>query len=149
MWLNRLHETYALDIYTVAVSENMLCPYVEDGISAGFPSPANDHIDIAIDLNQELIKHPSATFFGRVKGDSMQDLGISDGDLLVIDKSLKPVNNHIVVCFIDGEFVMKTIRFAEDCCWLIPANDKYQPIRVTADNDFEVWGVVIHVIKSF
>jgi DNA polymerase V len=122
---------------------------VSEGISAGFPSPALDFVDLSIDLNKQLIKHPSATFYGRVKGQSMKDLGIHDGDLLVIDKSLEPVNGKIAICYIDGEFTIKTIKLDTHCCWLMPANESYQPIKVTADNNFLIWGIVTHVIKSF
>ena len=118
------------------------------GISAGFPSPAADFIDLSIDLNQALIQHPSATFFGRVKGDSMCDAGISDGDLLVIDKSLTPQTGRIAVCFIDGEFTLKRIDIKEAEVWLVPANPKFQPIRCTPESDFRIWGVVTYVIKK-
>ncbi len=149
MLFNRLQQTRILDIYTISTVLSVTCPYAEEGISAGFPSPAADHIDIAIDLNKELIKNPSSTFFGRVKGDSMQDIGIEEGDLLVIDKSIEPINGKIAVCFIDGEFTMKRIQFGKDHCWLIPANERYCAIKVTADNEFIIWGIVMYVIKSF
>jgi DNA polymerase V len=124
-------------------------PYVANGIVAGFPSPADDFLDSSIDLNKECIKHPSATFYGRVKGDSMKDVGIHDGDLLVIDKSIQAQNNKIAVCFIDGEFTVKKIRIEKDCCYLLAANENYPPIKVTADNHFVIWGIVTFVIKSF
>ena len=127
----------------------MELPLIEGGISAGFPSPAEDFLELSIDLNKELIKNPPATFYGRVNGDSMKDLGIDHGDLLIIDKSIQPKDGKIAVCFIDGEFTLKTIRLEKDCCWLIPANSNYKPLKVTQDNDFVVWGIVIHVIKSF
>jgi DNA polymerase V len=127
----------------------MSLPYVKEGISAGFPSPADDFLDTSIDLNKELIKNPSATFYGRVRGNSMKDLGIHDGDLLIIDKSLEPQNGKIAICFIDGEFTVKTIKIERDCIWLVPANAAYKPIKVTKDNDFLVWGIVINVIKYF
>lgn len=123
-------------------------PLISGGISAGFPSPAQDFIEQTIDLNRELIRHPSSTFFGRVRGNSMEDAGIADGDLLIIDKSLPPENGKIAVCFIDGEFTVKRIRIEHDQCWLMPANSDYQPIRVTSDNHFLVWGIVTYVIKS-
>ena len=100
-------------------------------------------------MNKELIKNPSATFYGRVRGNSMKDLGIHDGDLLIIDKSLEPQNGKIAICFIDGEFTVKTIKIERDCIWLVPANAAYKPIKVTKDNDFLVWGIVINVIKYF
>jgi len=123
-------------------------PYVEEGISAGFPSPALDFVDLSIDLNRHLIKHPSATFYGRVKGDSLINAGISNGDLLIIDRSIEPANGKIAVCYIDGEFTAKRIQISRNEVWLIPENEAYQPIRVTEDNDFMIWGIVTHVIKD-
>ncbi len=122
---------------------------VSTSVKAGFPSPASDFEENAIDLNKEFIEHPSSTFFCRVAGDSMKDIGIDDGDLLIVDKSAIPQNGNIAVCYVDGEFTLKKIKIEKDCCWLIPANEKYQPIKVTEDNDFLVWGIVKHTIKSF
>ena len=79
----------------------------------------------------------------------MKDLGINDGDLLIIDKSLEPENGKIAVCYIDGEFTLKTLKLENDHCLLMPANTDYKPIKVTADNEFIVWGIVTFVIKSF
>lgn len=138
-----------LTIYPAAVDFELNIPIALTTISAGFPSPAMDFEDLAIDLNKHLIKHPSATYYGRVQGDSMQDEGIDDGDLLVIDKSLDPENGKIAVCFVDGEFTVKRIKIEKEACWLIAANKKYQPIKVTKDNEFLIWGIVTHVIKSF
>ena len=145
----KVHTSNVLDIYSFLSESEMSLPVITGGISAGFPSPALDFEDLAIDLNKHIIKHPSATFYGRVKGESMKDAGINDGDLLVIDKSLEPIDDKIAVCFIDGEFTIKRIKLEENSCWLIPANEKYQPIKVTADNHFLIWGIVTHVIKSF
>ena len=149
MKLKALHTASTLDIFSANTDTSLHLPYIPSGISAGFPSPADDFLDLSIDLNQELIKHPSSTFYGRVKGESMKDLGINDGDLLVVDKSLEPSNGKIAVCYIDGEFTVKRIKITKGICWLMPANDKYNPIQVTEGNDFLVWGIVIHVIKSF
>jgi DNA polymerase V len=117
-------------------------------VSAGFPSPAEDYMEAGIDLNRELIRNPGSTFFGRVKGTSMKDSGIDDGDVLVIDKSLEPANGSIAVCFLDGEFTVKRIRIEKDVVYLIPANNDYKPIAVTGSNDFMVWGIVTYVIKK-
>ena len=87
-------------------------------------------------------------FFGRVKGKSMKDIGIADGDLLVIDKSIKPANDHIAVCYLDGEFTIKRIVIENSSCWLVPANKDYEPMEVQEHNDFQVWGIVTYVIKS-
>lgn len=118
------------------------------GLSCGFPSPADDHLDEGIDLNAAYIRNKDATFFGRVKGDSMEGAGLSDGDLLIIDKSLEPRNGKIAVCFIDGEFTVKRIRIEKDIICLVAENRKYQPIKVTKDNEFLIWGVVTNVIKE-
>lgn len=124
-------------------------PLANSGISAGFPSPADDFLDAGIDLNKELIRNPYSTFYGKVRGDSMKDLGIHNGDLLIIDKSLEPQNGKIAVCFIDGEFTVKKIKIETDCCWLVPANEEYKPLKVTEQNDFIIWGIVTNVIKFF
>lgn len=118
------------------------------GISAGFPSPANDYLDNAIDLNKELIRNPSSTFFGRVKGLSMKDAGIDEDDILIIDKSIRPRNGMTAVCFIDGEFTLKQICLGNGMLTLIPANNSYKPITVTEQNDFLIWGIVTYVIKK-
>lgn len=145
----KTHSSASIDFYSAAISSELAIPLAIEGISAGFPSPAQDFMEGSIDLNKELIRNPSATFYGRVKGDSMKDLGIHDGDLLVIDKSIAPRNGKIAVCYIDGEFTMKRIKIENSYCWLIPANENYKPIKVTAENDFLIWGIVVHVIKSF
>ncbi len=144
-----IHKSKKLDIYSTSTATAIEVPLITSGISAGFPSPADDFLDAAIDLNKALIKHPATTFCGRVKGNSMKDLGIHSGDLMIIDKSLQPKNGAVAVCFIDGEFTVKTIKLEEECCWLVPANEKYKPIKVTKDNDFIIWGIVTNVIKSF
>jgi DNA polymerase V len=146
--LKKLHRTKSLDIYSAITETAITLPYADQGISAGFPSPADDFLDLSIDLNKELIKNPSATFYGRVRGDSMKDAGLENGDLLIIDKSLEPVDNKIAVCFIDGEFTVKRIKIEADSVWLIAENKNYQPIKVTEDNEFLIWGIVTTVIKS-
>ena len=149
MKLQNLHHSSTLDLYSANTESVLELPLVDENIKAGFPSPASDFLDLSIDLNKELIKHPNATFYGRVKGDSMKNAGICEGDLLVIDKSLEPTNGKIAVCFIDGEFTVKRIKIEKNLCWLMPENDDYSPIKVSEDNEFMIWGIVIHVIKSF
>lgn len=145
----QLHTSAYIDIYSALTDIELELPVIPQGISAGFPSPALDFDDMRIDLNKHLIQHPSATFFGRVKGDSMQGVGIDDGDLIVIDKSLEVRDGQIAVCYIDGEYTLKRIKFIDNECWLVPANDKYKAIRINPETDFLVWGIVKHVIKSF
>ena len=140
-----------------------------EGIHAGFPSPAQDYMSGVIDLNKELVKHPEATFYGRVVGDSMIDAGINEGDVLVIDKSLEPSEGDMCVCFVDGEFALKFVSFHDPGAgpvreirkapvsynilgrrdiWLLPANKKYKPIHIQEGNDFSIWGIVTYVIHK-
>lgn len=144
----KLHTSKVIDIYSALTDSELELPVVNGGISAGFPSPALDFVDISIDLNKHLIKHPSATFYGRVKGHSLKNAGIDDGDLLIIDRSLEPANGKIAVCYIDGEFTAKRIKVKKNEIWLMPENENYSPIKVDKDDDFLVWGIVTHVIKS-
>jgi DNA polymerase V len=144
----KLHSSSTIDIYSASVDSNIEIPFISSDISAGFPSPALDFVDISIDLNKHLIKRPSSTFYGRVKGESMKDAGINDGDLLVIDKSLEPVDGKIAICFIDGEFTLKRIHITNEGIELQPANEKFKTIKITPEMDFIIWGIVIHVIKT-
>jgi DNA polymerase V len=123
-------------------------PFMTGGVSAGFPSPAADFMETNIDLNKELSENPLATFYIRVKGNSMIDAGINDKDVLVVDRSLEPQNNKIAICFIDGEFTVKRIQLEKDCLYLMPENPNYAPIKVTEENQFIIWGMVTYVIKK-
>src|SRR5690606_954573 len=144
----KLHNGNVIDIFSADTETELTLPFVDDGISAGFPSPALDFVDLSIDLNKHLIKNPSATFYGKVKGDSLKNAGIHNGDLLIIDRSLEPTNGKIAVCYIDGEFTAKRIKLEKNVAWLIAENENYQPIKVTEDNNFLIWGIVTHVIKN-
>lgn len=146
--IRKIANSATLDFYTANTSSTISLPFIEGGIAAGFPSPAQDYIDLNIDLNKELISNPSSTFYARVKGTSMQDAGIMDGDILVIDKSLEPKDGDTAVCFIDGEFTLKYIKFETDVIYLVPANPEFEPIKVTEDNNFCIWGIVTYSIKS-
>lgn len=137
-----------LTIFKVDTDSSLPLPYADGGIHAGFPSPAQDYMELAIDLNKELIKHPASTFYGRVVGDSMKDEGIEEGDILVIDKSLELMDDDLAVCFIDGEFTVKRVRLEPRAAWLVPSNTNYPPIKVTKDNEFMVWGIVTYTIKK-
>jgi DNA polymerase V len=121
---------------------------IDVGISAGFPSAANDVNETKISLDNELVKNKSTTFFAKVKGQSMIDAGLNDSDLLVIDRSLEPSNNKIAVCCLDGEFTVKRLRVDGNEVWLQPENPDYPIIKITEENDFMVWGIVTNVIKK-
>ena len=136
-----------LSLFSAAICPSLDLPLASE-IRAGFPSPAEDFQDQSIDLNKEFVRNPSSTFYARVKGNSMKDANIENGDLLIIDKSVEPSNGKIAVCYIDGEFTVKRIKIEPDCCLLVPANSDFNPIKVTAENDFLIWGIVIHIIKT-
>ncbi len=123
-------------------------PLVGGAVAAGFPSPAGDYMDTRIDIYEYLIQHPTATFYVRVKGNSMINASIHDGDLLVVDRSIEPRNNQIVIAIIDGEFTVKRISKYNNKLYLIPENEKFKPIEITDTMDFEVWGVVTYVIHK-
>jgi len=120
----------------------------EEGISAGFPSPADDFKEVRISLDRELVKNKEATFYARVSGDSMIGAGLEDGDLLIIDRSLNPENRKIAVCLVDGEFTVKRIKKIKKTFYLIPENKKYSPIEITEENELTIWGIVVYVIKK-
>lgn len=124
--------------------------YADGGIPAGFPSPAQDYVDGILDLNKELIQHPAATFYARVVGDSMYP-DIKDGDLLVVDRSLDAFDDCIAVCCLNSEFTIKRIDLSnkdKGFIRLVPDNPKYEPIIVTEDEEFILWGVVRYVIHK-
>lgn len=123
-------------------------PFAIQGISCGFPSPAEDYMEQSIDLNKVLIKDKESTFFGRVKGNSMLDAHISDGDVLVIDRSLTAHNNSIALCMLNGEFTVKRIVKKAGKVFLHPANPSFRTIEVLPEMDFSVWGVVTYIIHK-
>ena len=120
----------------------------EAGISAGFPSPADDFKETRISLDKVAVKNEAATFYARVAGQSMIGAGLDDGDLLVIDRSLEPQDGKIAVCLIDGDFTVKRLKVEKDCVWLMAENKRYKPIQVTEENELMIWGIVTHVLKA-
>ena len=117
-------------------------------ISAGFPSPADDHLEKNLDLNSYLIKNPTATFFVRVNGDSMINAGIHDNDILIVDRSLKPTHGKIVIAVVDGQMTVKRLYKQSGKLFLIPENKNFKPIEITENMSMEIWGVVITAIHS-
>ena len=116
--------------------------------AAGFPSPAGDYVEGKLDLNQHLVKHPAATFFVRVTGDSMIGKGIHSGDLLIVDKSLDPKDGNIVIAVLDSELTVKQLEKRKGKLRLLPANKNYEPLEVSEQQSSEIWGVVTNVIHS-
>ena len=133
-------------------------PLYDTRISAGFPSPAEDYIDKKLDLNEHLIKHPSATFYVKVEGDSMIDAGIFSGDMLIVDRALEAIHKKIIVAVVDGEFTVKRLIIKKhknsdssnniNKIFLQPANKNYPTIEIMEDMEFEIWGVVTNVIHQ-
>jgi DNA polymerase V len=123
-------------------------PFFTSQAACGFPSPADDHMDGSLDLNQHLIKHPAATFFVRASGESMCDIGILDGDLLIVDKSLTPKDNCIVIAVINGEFTVKRLKIINGKGFLYPANKKYQATAIADLEGLQFWGVITHAIHD-
>lgn len=123
-------------------------PLYENAVQCGFPSPADDFLDLDINLNDYLVKHKSATFCVKVNGSSMNGVGIHSGDVLIVDRAESVKNNSIVLAVIDNEFTVKSIKKNADKLYLNPANDNYKPIEITEDMNFHIWGVVTFVIHA-
>ena len=118
-------------------------------IPAGFPSPADDHLEATIDLNKQYIRHPAATFFVRVQGHSMIEAGIHNGDMLVVDRSLEAQSGSIVIAVVNGELTVKRLVINGDEVWLMPENPEFEPMQIKDGMELHIWGVVAHVIHSF
>ena len=129
-------------------SSTLLIPLVKGTVSAGFPSPAEDYIELGIDLNKYLIKNPISTFFLRVSGNSMNNAGIYNNDLLIIDRSIKPHPGHIVVALLDGEFTLKRLIKEKDNYYLKADKENYPAISLYKYNDIQIWGVAIYSIHE-
>ena len=123
-----------------------------NSIKAGFPSPAEDYLGESLDFNRDMIRNPEATFYGQVEGNSMMDVGICDGDIAVIDRSIEPQHGDVVVGYINEEFTMKFLDLthkSDGWIELRPANKEFHPIRVDESANFRVWGVVLYTIKKW
>lgn len=138
----------SISLYKINPYDPKYITYFEDGIKAGFPSPADDFKEHRISLDKELVDDQEATFYARVSGDSMEGAGISDNDLLIIDKSISPVHGAIAVCFINGEFTIKRLSITQEGMELLPENSKYQPITIKEADQLIIWGIVTYVIKN-
>jgi SOS-response transcriptional repressor LexA len=148
-WAITIHKI-RLTFHPAEFGAKMPIPLAEQSVKAGFPSPAQDYMEGEIDLNDILVRHREATFYVRVSGDSMQDAGILDGDLAIVDRQIEPSNGNFVIAFVDGEFTIKQFKMDESGAfgWLIPWNKNFSPIRVDETNRFMIWGVVTYVIHQ-
>jgi len=136
----------SLEIYAVESNSPVNNSLIGE-VRAGFPSPAGDFTHESIDLNDYVTTHPTNTFYAIARGISMEE-DFSDGDLLVIDRLQDYSEGKIVICYIDGEFTVKRIKIDEQGTWLIASNKQFKPIHVTDEDEFRIWGLVTHVIKT-
>ena len=137
-----------LDLFRSVKKKTILTPIFLDSVSAGFPSPATDYMENKLDLNEHLIKRPAATFIVKAKGLSMTDAGILSGDLLIVDRSIVPKNNNIVIASIFGDLTVKKLHKKENSLFLLPANSDYPSIEVKEEMECFVWGVVTYIIHE-
>ena len=137
-----------LDFYALDNSKLEDIPMFGDAVPAGPTSPTHDYLDVDLNLHDFLVQNPADTFCVRAIGDSMINANIKSGDVMVVDKALEPKNNDIVLAVLDGEFTVKHIRKSEGELYLMPANKNYQPLKITSEVDFKVWGVVTFVIQK-
>ena len=137
------------EIYGFDQKRKIIRPLFLSGISAGFPSPADDYIDRLLDLNELLIKNPPATFFVKVAGDSMTGAGINDGDTLIVDRSIEAANGKIVIAVVNGELTVKRLVKSSNSYRLVAENPNYAPLKINEESQYEIWGVVTSVIHQF
>jgi DNA polymerase V len=137
-----------LKVYALEVRSELDLTLFSHRVVAGFPSPADDHVEDKIDLNTKFIKNPNTTFLVKVQGDSMKKAGIYQGDFLAVDRSLKPKDKDIVIASVDGELTVKRLSVKSTGTWLMPENDDYDPIAVRPESDLVIWGVVVSVLRD-
>tara|TARA_B100000579_G_C22506987_1_gene699679 strand:- start:276 stop:713 length:438 start_codon:yes stop_codon:yes gene_type:complete len=130
------------------INSHVIRPLMNESISAGFPSPADDYIDIGIDLNEHLIKNPISTFFLRVSGNSMTNAGIYDKDLIIVDRSINPKIGDIIIAVLDDLFILKRLSQINNKLYLEPANNDYPNIDISKYEKFQVWGVAIYCVHN-
>ncbi|MEA3546544.1 MAG: translesion error-prone DNA polymerase V autoproteolytic subunit [Thermodesulfobacteriota bacterium] len=135
-------------IYSFEKRTKVMRPLFLSGVSAGFPSPADDYIDRDLDLNDHLITNPAATFFVRVAGDSMTGAGINNNDILIVDRSVAPISGKIVIAVINGELTVKRLIKNETSCRLVAENPDFSDIEITGEMELEIWGVATSAIHE-
>ena len=137
-----------LKIFQTEIGTNLPLPLFSSSVKAGFPSPVEDHIEEKLDLNRLMIEHPAATFFLRVEGESMENANIHPGDILVVDRALTPQNGLIIVAVLNGEFTVKRLKKKGNRLYLLPENRTFPEIEITAETEFQIWGVVTFIIHK-
>ncbi len=143
-----MHRYNHLDLFQPVKKKEILTPVFLDSVSAGFPSPATDYVENKLDLNEYLIKHPAATFIVKAKGASMTDAGILSGDLLIVDRSITPKSNNIVIASIFGDLTVKKLQKKENSLFLLSANSDYPSIEIKEEMECFIWGVVTYIIHE-
>ena len=146
--LKKMTKHKNLDLFSIIKNTQISTPVFLDKISAGFPSPATDYMENKLDLNEYLIKHPAATFIVKASGSSMIDADIYSGDLLIVDRSLTPRNNNIVIASIFGDLTVKKIKKKDKSFFLVSANEDYPSIEVKEEMECFIWGVVTYIIHE-
>jgi DNA polymerase V len=136
------------DRWKTKKTEVFKIPFFASPLHAGFPSPADDYKENNLDLNELVIQHPGATFYVRVRGDSMKGAGIEAGDIIVVDRAITARHNAVIVALIDGEFTLKRLYHKEHVTFLMPENPLYKAIEIVEGMEFQVWGVVTYCIHK-
>ena len=143
MYINSYGKISSFDI-----NKSVIIPLYNYSISAGFPSPADDHLEKNLDLNEYLIKNPNSTFFVRVQGESMLGSGINSDDILIVDRSLEASSGKIIIAVLYGELTVKRLRFSKNEIWLDADNEKFDSIKITEEMNFHIWGIATNVIHK-
>ncbi|MBU0728204.1 MAG: translesion error-prone DNA polymerase V autoproteolytic subunit [Proteobacteria bacterium] len=144
----QIKESSVTAIYSFDPKTRVMRPLFSTGVSAGFPSPAEDYIDRHLDLNERLIDNPAATFFVRVAGDSMIGAGINHDDIVIVDRSLEPASGRIVIAVLNGELAVKRLVIQGDSCRLVSENPEYPPLEISPETPLEIWGVATYAIHK-
>ena len=144
----RIPKSMVESVMNFVASKGYTLPLYSSTVQAGFPSPADDHIEGKLDLNQYLIKHPTATFFVKVSGESMLNAGIHPGDILIVDRSLTPKHGKIVVAAVDGNLTVKRLCIRQNKTQLLPENEAFDAIDIHEESNVTIWGVVTNVLHA-
>jgi len=148
MKLKPIKTTDNLAFYTLGTDKLDDISLFEGSVPAGFPSPADDAMDLDLNLHDYLVRNPAQTFCVKAIGESMKDAGIQSGDVMLVDRAIEPENRSIVLAVIDSEFTVKRVNVSEKKLYLMPENENFTPIEITKEMDFKVWGVVTYVIHK-